>query len=29
MKLKRAKIEALTEPKVDAWYADHRTVQWA
>jgi len=29
MKLKRAKIEALTEPQVDAWYADHRTVQWA
>ena len=29
MKRKRAKIEALTEPKVAAWYADHRTVQWA
>jgi long-subunit acyl-CoA synthetase (AMP-forming) len=29
MKLKRAKIEALTAPKVDAWYADPRPVQWA
>jgi long-subunit acyl-CoA synthetase (AMP-forming) len=28
MKLKRAKIEALTEPKVAAWYADPRPVQW-
>jgi long-subunit acyl-CoA synthetase (AMP-forming) len=29
MKLKRAKIEALSAPLADKWYADPRTVQWA